>query len=500
MILSIAFKEFYDNLVSARFTIGFLLCLFLIPFTMIVSINDYRSQVRAYEMDKKQADENNRVSVYSALRPEIVRPPEPLSIFSRGISYQVGNRVKILLGEKPLLAGGRSSVSENPLLNSFFSLDFSTITAIIMSLLAFLFTYDSCSGEREQGTLKLIFSNSVSRSKILLGKVIGVFLTILPIIIFCYILSAIIILFHPDISFSPDEWIRIALIFFLSLIFFTLFGALGLLISSRVRTSVTSIVLCLFLWVAVVFVIPNMAVYVAESFLRTDSLDNLSYTLDVMEKEYNEECKQYRDTLDQPDWWMHWNMKTRDDGYMELAGSTRSLMELYRTIHQFTQPLMIDYADRKWALQKAYLDKLDRQRKFAEKLALLSPSEMFRQVVSALCRTDVLAHYRFLERVSEYREEFIQFFRDEKIFSSFEYFTRQNPDTFMTADEIVRTRTGGRFQTNQEYRVWASANNGDFSPFMESRYSRDKYRRIRTARSGQRAPIHLRAGIHRRRH
>ena len=39
MILSIALKEFYANLISARFTIGFLLCLFLIPFSVIVIIS-----------------------------------------------------------------------------------------------------------------------------------------------------------------------------------------------------------------------------------------------------------------------------------------------------------------------------------------------------------------------------------------------------------------------------------------------------------------------------
>lgn len=80
MILSIALKDFHSNLVSARFVLGFLLCLFLIPFATVVSINDYSSRVRAYEMDRKQAEENNKVRVYSALRPLIVRPPEPLRI------------------------------------------------------------------------------------------------------------------------------------------------------------------------------------------------------------------------------------------------------------------------------------------------------------------------------------------------------------------------------------------------------------------------------------
>ena len=78
MIFPIALKELYNNLVSARFVMGFILCLFLIPFTMIVNINDYKSRVRIYEVDRKNAEENLKTIVWSGLRPEIVRPPEYL--------------------------------------------------------------------------------------------------------------------------------------------------------------------------------------------------------------------------------------------------------------------------------------------------------------------------------------------------------------------------------------------------------------------------------------
>ncbi len=281
MILSIALKELYNNLVSSRFVIGFLLCLVLIPFTMVVSINDYRIQQKAYEIEKKQADENNVVKVYSALRPEIVKPPEPLSIFSRGISYNVGNKVKILFGTKPMLTEGRNSVRDNPLLNAYFSLDFVTVTAIILSLLALLFTYDSCTREREQGTLKLILASSLNRWKLLLGKILGTAMTLLPVILFCYILSALIILFHPAVSFTAGEWLRIGVMFMMSVMCFAFFMSLGVFISSRLRSSMTSIVVCLFIWITALFVIPNMAVYSGQSFVERDTQENIDFTLNT---------------------------------------------------------------------------------------------------------------------------------------------------------------------------------------------------------------------------
>jgi len=455
MIWKIAKKEFLLNLVSARFSIGFLLCLFLIPFTVTVNIEDYDSRMRVYRVDKANAENSFKyVRVYSYLRPEIVKPPQPLSIFCRGISGNVGNRVKIWLGEKPLFATGRATIRDNPLLNSFFSIDFISIIAIIMSLLALIFTYDACTREKEDGTLKLQLSNSLSRYKILLGKVLGVYLTLLPIVLFCYILSFILILHSPNISFSAGDWGRIILLFLASLLYFTVFIFIGLLISARLKSSITSIIVCLFFWVFFVFIVPNLAIYMAESLKKVQSYDNLQYVLQDLDKEFQNKCDEYSKTLDAPDWRMNWNMDRNTDGRIIVSGNTKSMMEHYKKKHEFTEPLRIDYADKKWGLQKAYLDDLDEQRNFADMISLISPSEVFRLVSASLCRTDVTSHYRFMDRVRRYRDEFIDFFRDRKIFSSFIYFTPQPPDTFMTADEIVRIRTGGEFNTFDEFREW----------------------------------------------
>jgi hypothetical protein len=297
--------------------------------------------------------------------------------------------------------------------------------------------------------------------------VVGVTLTLLPIMLFCYLLSALIILCSTHVSFEPGEWGRIAVMFLGSALFFLLFMAMGLFVSTRFRSSITSIIVCLFLWVTFVFIIPNTAVYAARSFLKTDTRENLGFALADLDREFEKKCEEYQKTLPEPDWMMHWNMNSMGDGFLELAGSSRSMNEWHRQMNIFSEPLRIEYAEKKWALQQAYLNKLDRQRKLAEHLALLSPSEVFQQAVSALCRTDVPSYYRFMDGTRRYREELIGYFRGKKRFESFQYFTRQDPASFMTADEIVKTRTGGRFQTLQEYGEWAKANNSDFTPLWK---------------------------------
>jgi ABC-type transport system involved in multi-copper enzyme maturation permease subunit len=448
MIFNIAKKDFLMNLVSTRFVIGFLLCLFLIPFTLFVSIDDFNEQFRVYELEKASAEKDfKEVKVYSALRPGIVKPPEPLGVFSQGISSNVGNKVKIWLGEKPLLAEGRTAIRDNPLLNSFFSIDFISILAIILSLLALIFTYDSCTGEKELGTLKMQLSNSISRYKILLGKVIGVYLTILPIILFCYILAFLLVLNYYDIVFSFNDWVRICLLFFASILFLTVFIFIGQFISTRMHTSKASIIVCLFVWVFLVFIVPNSSVYLAESFIKVQSQDNLQYALDDLDGDCWKKCDEYYKTLEQPDAGWHINWSTGHDGYFELYGATKSRMEYYKQSYTYSEPLRIDYSNKKWTFQKAYLDELDWQRSVAETISLMSPSELFRFVCSAICRTNVESQYRFMNRVRVYREVFINYLKDKKIFSSFSYITPVLPETFKTNDEVKKLRELNKYKS-----------------------------------------------------
>ena len=121
MIWLIAKKDFLLNLLSVRFIIGFVLCLLVIPFTVIVSVDNYQNQVRVYKIEQAQADKEMKESrVWSHVRPTVVQEPEPLSIFSMGISNNIGNKVKTLFMEYPLFPDGHTNTRDNPLLNAFF--------------------------------------------------------------------------------------------------------------------------------------------------------------------------------------------------------------------------------------------------------------------------------------------------------------------------------------------------------------------------------------------
>jgi len=451
MILQIAQKELYHNITTPRFVTGFVLCLLLIPFTIVISINEYKSKVSVYEIEKKKADEDNLARVYSAYRPVIVKKPTPLSIFARGISYNVGNRVKVFFGDKPMMTEGKAESRDNPFLNRFFTFDFVSVLIIIISLVAFMFTYDICTGEREAGTLKMMLSNPVSRSVILMGKLLGTFLTLIPMLIFSFGLCMLVILLYPSIQFSASEWVRIGLMFVFSVVFLILFMITGLFVSSRVSNSGTSIVICLLLWVSFLFIIPNLANYSAKSFIKVASVDNLNFEIAGIEMELEKKLSEFNKNLPRPDWDLTWYYWGNADGFKMIGGATKSFMEREKTINEFSEPLRIQYADKKWVFRKDYIDKLQKQQRAAEYFSFLSPSEIFKESVSGLCATDFDSHRHFLDQIRAYREILIAHYTSGRLFGSYLYFNQQNPKDYMTADEMVNFRTNGLCKSLEEF-------------------------------------------------
>jgi ABC-type transport system involved in multi-copper enzyme maturation permease subunit len=449
MIWLTAKKDFLLNLLSIRFFIGFALCLVIIPFTMIVNVDSYQNQMRIYQIDHDKAEQElKECKVYSRLRPTAVKKPEILSVFSKGISGNIGNQQKVTLEEYPLFPSGHASSRDNPLLNAFFSIDFSTVIAIVLSLIAFVFAYDAITREREEGTMKLVFTGQISRISFLFGKLLGLLITLLPILVFCYLLACLIVLANPEVHFTATDWGGIIFLFLTSIVYMILFIVLGMLISSLTSHSSSAIILSLLCWIGFLFLIPNIAVYLSKSFSRTPLYDNVQTAMNGYQDEY---IRGYMDEWKKLMAEMglegisHWTYSGGYDDAQEMWGGSREVSEFHKALNTWAEPTRIAYADKKWAIQKDYLDKLVKQQRLQHYLSWLSPSEMFKQAANSLCRTDADAFLKYMDSQRAYRETMIRFFVDNRLFSSYRYFTAQKEEDHMTEEELeanpdVRTR------------------------------------------------------------
>jgi len=291
MLKTIIAREFLNNILDLRFIVGLVLCIIVTIACIMILEHDYRQEMADYYdrvnledeiLDNYAPNNFNRLSmmVFTQKPPERFRP---LIIGIQG-NENVG------------------SFDDNPLPILFPPLDFLFIVTIIMSLLAMLFSHDAIAGERQNGTLRLVISNSISRTTILFGKSIGGIASLLIPFIMALLAGAIYISVNPDIHWDGSAWTELALLTAASIIFITLFYLLGLMVSTFSRYSSTSILNCLFLWVLLILVIPNVCTYISAQLCRIPSIKETDrreseikgHALKVARKHMNEAAKRFK--------------------------------------------------------------------------------------------------------------------------------------------------------------------------------------------------------------
>jgi ABC-type transport system involved in multi-copper enzyme maturation permease subunit len=263
MLRTIIKKELLNNIFSFRFLVAFVLLTIIVTVTVLILTDDYLRRVDEYSL--RQNDIENymrRYAHFNRVNAILIpsQPPLPSYSLIRKISpddYVIEN----VFGE----------FNSDPLPIMFPLIDFTFIVTILLSLIALLFSYDSICGEKEDGTLRLMLSNKLSKAKMILGKIIGGTLTLFLPFLFSLLIGLLIIHLNPRISWSGANWGALSLIVLGSILYFTFFYCLGLFISSRHRSSSSSIMTSLFVWVILILLIPNLSPYLASFLSPTPS-------------------------------------------------------------------------------------------------------------------------------------------------------------------------------------------------------------------------------------
>ena len=279
MLKTIIAREFLDNIFNLRFMIGLVLCLIITVACIIILSNDYQQELADYSL---------RVNLHE----------EFLSKFA--LAHHIN---QMMPGQKPperfrpLIIGipgneNQNSLDKNPLTILFPSLDFLFIVTIIMSLLAILFSYDAITGERQNGTLRLVIANSVPRTTILFGKLIGGATSLIIPFILAILVGVLYVNLNPAIQWDGSAWAELALLTAASITFITSFYLLGLMVSTWSRYSAVSILNCLFLWVLLVLVIPNVCPYISAQLRRIPSIREVERREGEVKRAWREEGEQ----------------------------------------------------------------------------------------------------------------------------------------------------------------------------------------------------------------
>ena len=201
MFTTLVQKELKSILLSPKFTATFAVCSLLMLLSTYIGINEYRSSVKQFETAQQLvAQEMRTQNNWTGMSNRIFRRPDPMQIFVTGITNDIG-RWSSVDNFNPIKLQ-HSSYSDDPIFAVFRFIDFTFIVQIVLSLLALLFTYDAINGERESGTLKLVFSNAIPRVHYTVAKFVGSWLgLVIPLTIPTAMCALLVLLYK--VPFTP---------------------------------------------------------------------------------------------------------------------------------------------------------------------------------------------------------------------------------------------------------------------------------------------------------
>jgi ABC-type transport system involved in multi-copper enzyme maturation permease subunit len=251
-MIDIVKKEILENIATYRFFVLTGLMFILMLISVIVSYGDYHLRMENYNILRPSPGESDK----------IILPPEPLSIFARGLDANTGRLYQVSFRGVEVQP---SQQSINRLSSLFSVPDMLFVIKVVLALIAFLFSFDAICGEKEQGTLKLMLAGRTRRASVVFGKLIGRFLLVFLPFLVLFVIATMSVSLLPDVRAGESYWVRLAIITAGSALYVACFVALGTLLSSLAHRSSTSMMLALAAWVLLVFVVPNMGVTVAQA-------------------------------------------------------------------------------------------------------------------------------------------------------------------------------------------------------------------------------------------
>ena len=410
MIFKIARTELLLNVMTFKFAVGTIVCVVLMSVFMPMLVNDYQQRLEDYNKNVAANDTVLRsVKVYKNITPTVYRRPSVLSVFSEGLEKRLGNSAKIEPKSVPQI--NMDVTADNPFLSIFPSLDVSLIFKIVLSLLVLLFAYDAISGEREQGTLKLIMSSELPRYHFLLGKIVAGLITLTIPITISFIIGLLILEFSPMVDLTGSDWARIGLIYVGSLIFISAMYNVGLLFSALAKESAVSLMLALLFWVVSVIVIPNASVRFAAHIRPLQSRVKI-------ESEIESSIENLK-TIEGPKMRQQIAGLTRGGvsmregafGHTYVGLIDKGEVEYRMKYYTLKDSFSIKCADKTWEIENGYLNDLLNQKKLAGNISRVSPISLYGNVMSAISESDLAGFQDFIDGAKTYRNQVFEYIR-----------------------------------------------------------------------------------------
>ena len=439
-------KEVHDLILTLRFTVGTVIAIILAVLAGYIGSLDYNARLDSYQTKiKLNRQALTETTVYSNLWPTVVRPPEPLSILNHGLEGRVGTDFQVSVDTENTEASGENRGNEY--LSVFSEVDLTVVVAVILGLLALLFTFDAVCGEREAGTLKLMMTYRLARWQVLLGKFFGAWITLMiPTALACLV-SVFVMGLVAHVHFGAPEILRIGLIFLLYALYLSLMLLIGLVVSSFFERSSIALVFATFIWFLFVTIVPNLATMIPD-FVgnRASVYQTAQEGLRQTHKDQDALLKDMKDPRQGFSFYYAINNSWRGFTAFECHLGDHKFYNQLTDYFSKLVPISLKLAGRRADIWRQYIRYRYHQAAVARGLSFFSPTAVFHNLANYLSGTSEADYRHFVDLAGQYRRTFLDYLQRKNAFNSWRWFTSDPPDqdwswtvllTGKSADELT---------------------------------------------------------------
>ncbi len=409
MLKGLLGRQLSEDILTARFFVSLALILGAVcAFSLVFADQYHRSQatyaaaVAKNDRDLQQFATSPAGNLGSSMQTFLLRPRPELfiseggeSTMPQGLLYEPYNYSLQLLSPKEEAFGAQNyrSISKRESLTDVltYSPDLMFIVQVLLSFFALILAYGAVTGEKEKGTLGLIYSNSIKRGPLILAKYLSALLTVGISLFLGLILSLILLHVLSGAPLSSSLIFSFLLFLVVSLIYLSVFVLLGIACSVLSHRSKNSLVLCLLAWVLLVIVFPRST--------------GMLLTLKRFDVPTGEEINQLAQKA---------SYETEDRLEKQLPPEWSRLdFSKYRHNELFLK-LLFAYDKARQDVLDYYLRKKLSAIEASRKINFLSPASLFEYSASSVSGTG-LVHFENLWMQSQrYGDSFLSFVRDER--------------------------------------------------------------------------------------
>ena len=110
----------------------------------------------------------------------------------------------------------------------------------------------------------------VGRGLIVLSKYLGAMLCLTLPLLMSFLLALLLQLQSNAIHYGADDFLRIGGIFLTTVIYTSTFYLIGLLVSSMIHRTATSLIVSMFIWVVLTLLYPNVSLFLVNRFIDAE--------------------------------------------------------------------------------------------------------------------------------------------------------------------------------------------------------------------------------------